>query len=165
MEYNYSMKRNPLSMSPMTSFSREKNSLSITTAGLKRKREKALLRKLKQLNEDSNYDGAIRSSFSSGDPFRKRKNDLESQLQDVRSSSLPSGEMTLYVSMSSRMYGVETQLLKENEGSREKRKTSFWPPWARVSGTGRLRTVTLPAEMLEEMTDFVEGYGCTWQEE
>ena len=83
-------------------------------------------------------------------------------------------ETTLHVYMTSSMYDAENppDVLRNEErlsqeekrAAQEKRKVSFWPSWARVSGTRRQRTVTIQAEMLEEMADFVEGHGCTWQE-
>jgi hypothetical protein len=161
---SFSKEKDSISMKSLSSFSKDRDSISITTAGLKRKREQGLVRKLKKLEEEQFLVGDLRTDIP-GDPFEIKKRKVRSQLEDLRSSAVPVGDITIYVSMSSRMCDSEMKLSEDNGAYGEKRKITLWPSWARVSGSSRSRAVTFPAEMLEEMTDFVEGYGCTWQEE
>jgi hypothetical protein len=44
-------------------------------------------------------------------------------------------------------------------------KASYWPSSVSVSGTGRMRNVTVIKKDSEDLTDFVEEHGGTWQEE
>jgi len=158
--------RNPLSMSPLSSKSSSKgmcmsslsssqglySDLSMRSIPTGRKAHLLLKKAMTKLSE---------KEFTEAEYGKERRKILYA-MEENRISSLPGQTSSLYIYMTSSMVGKED--LEEKRAVEEKRKVSFWPSNASVSGHGRLRTISVDKEDLDDLIDFVESHGCTWQE-